>query len=62
MYSALIEYGNGNAKLAHYLIEIVGYDDLNDQQREWVSELLVRLVTNPTLSRAIGIFNIYHQC
>jgi len=29
-YSALIEYENGKTKPAHYLIQIVDYDDLND--------------------------------
>ena len=38
VYNALIEYENGEAKSTHYLIQIVNYDDLNDQRREWVSE------------------------
>ena len=33
IYSALIEYENGKAKLAHYLVEIVDCDDLNDQRK-----------------------------
>ena len=31
VYSTLIEYENGKAKLGHYLIQIVDYNDLNDQ-------------------------------
>ena len=62
VHSALIKYENEKAKPAHYLIQIVDYDDLNDQQREWVSELPTHLVTDPTLARAIGFFNSYHQC
>ena len=31
MYSALIEYENEKVKLAHNLIQIVDYDDLNGQ-------------------------------
>ena len=31
VYSALIEYENRKAKLAHYLVEIIDCDDLNDQ-------------------------------
>ena len=32
VYSTLIEYKNGKAKPAHYLIQIVDCDDLNDQR------------------------------
>jgi len=31
VYSALIEYENGKAKPANYLIQIGNYDNLNDQ-------------------------------
>ena len=34
VYSALIEYENEKAKLAHYLIQIVDYDDLYNQRQE----------------------------
>jgi len=61
VYSALIEYENGKPKPAYYLIQIVDYDDLNDQQWEWVSKLSMHLVTDPALARAIRFFNIYHQ-
>ena len=61
MYSALIKYENGKTKPSHSLIQIVDYDHLNNQQREWVSELPMHLVTNSALARAIEFFNIYHQ-
>jgi len=61
VYSALIEYKNRKVKPACYLIYIIDYDNLNDQRQEWVSELPTHLVTDPTLARAIGFFNIYHQ-
>jgi len=61
VYSTLIEYENGKAKPIHYLIQIVDYDDLYDQRREWVPEQW-KLITDPALARAIGFFNIYHQC
>ena len=31
VYSALTEYENEKAKPSHYLVQIVDYDDLNDQ-------------------------------
>ena len=61
VYSASIEYENEKAKPAHYLIQIVDCNDLNNQRREWVSELPTYLVTDPTVARAIEFFNIYHQ-
>ena len=61
VYGALIEYENGKAKSAHYFIQIVDYDDLNDQQQEWIPEHR-ELITDSALVRAIGFFNIYHQC
>ena len=36
VYKALIECETEKAKSAHYLIQIVDYDDLNDQRQEWV--------------------------
>ena len=33
-YDALIEYENGKAKPAHYLLQIIDYDDLGDQRQE----------------------------
>ena len=62
VYSALIEYENEKAKPTHYLIQIVDYDDLEDQRQECISELPTHLITDPALARAIGFFNIYHQC
>jgi len=62
VYSALIEYKNRKAKSANYLVQIVDCDDLNDQRQSWIHEIPVYLVTDPALSRAIGLFNIYHQC
>ena len=32
VYSALIDYENGKVKPAHYLVQIVDYDDPNDQR------------------------------
>ena len=61
MYSALVEYENEKAKPAHYLIQIIEYDDLDDQRQEWAPERW-ELVINPALARSIGFFNIYHQC
>jgi len=61
VYNALIEYENEKAKPANYLIQIVDYDNLNDQRQEWISELPMHLVTDPALVRTIGFFNIYHQ-
>lgn len=62
VYSALIEYENGRAKPAHYLIQIIDCDDLNDQRQEWIPRGPVHLVIEHALSRVIGFFNIYHQC
>lgn len=33
VYNALIEYENGKDKPAHYLVQIVDCDDLNDQRQ-----------------------------
>lgn len=62
VYSALIEYENGKAKPANYLLQIIDCDDLNDKGQSWVHGNLVHLVTDPALSRAVGFFNFYHQC
>ena len=61
VYSALIEYENGKPKSALYLFQIVDCDDLNDQRQSWAHGNPVHLITNPTLSRAVGFFNIYYQ-
>jgi len=34
----LIEYENEKIKPAHYLIQIVDFDDPNDQRQEWFPE------------------------
>jgi len=31
VHCTIIEYGNGKAKLAHYLVQIVDYDDSHNQ-------------------------------
>ena len=62
VYSTLIEYEKEKAKPVNYRIQIVDYDDLENHRQEWVSERLVHLFTDPSLTRAIGFFNIYHQC
>jgi len=61
-YSALIEYENGQAKPTNYLVQIVDCDDLNDERQSWVHGNPIHLVTDPALSKALGFFNIYHQC
>ena len=61
VYSALIEYENGKVKPAHYLAQIVDYDDPNDLWQNWIHGHSVHIVTDPALARAIGFFNIYHQ-
>jgi len=60
IYSALIEYENEKAKLAHYLVQIVDCDNPNDQRQNWIYGDPVHIVTDPALARAIGFFNIYH--
>ena len=62
IYSALIEYENRKAKLAHYLVQIVDCDDPNDQQQNWIHGDPIHIVTDPALVKVIGFFNIYHQC
>jgi len=39
---------------------MVDFDDPNDWWQEWFSERW-ELATDPTLARAIGFYNIYHQ-
>jgi len=51
---------NGKVKLAHYPIQLVDLEDLDDLRQEWFSERQ-GVVIDPTLARAIGFFNIYHQ-
>ena len=58
---ALIEYENEKAKPAHYLFQIVDYDNPYDQRQEWAPEQR-ELITSPALAKAIEFFNIYHQC
>ena len=55
VHCAVIEYGNGKAKPAHYLIRLTDLEDLDDQRQEWFSERQ-GVVTDPTLARAIGFF------
>jgi len=56
---AVIEYENGKAKPAHYLIRLTDLEDLDDQRQERFPERKA-VVTDPALARAIGFFNIYH--
>jgi len=62
IYSTLIEYENGKPNPAHYLVQIVDCDDSNDQRQNWIRGDLVHIAADPALARAIGFFNIYHQC
>jgi len=62
IYSALSDYENEKVKPPYYLVQIVDYNDLNDQWQEWIRGHPVHVVTDPVLSRAIEFFNIYHQC
>jgi len=59
VHCAVIEYENGKAKPVHYLILLTNLEDLDDQRQEWFLERQ-GVITNPTLARAIGFFNIYH--
>jgi len=61
VHFTLIEYENGKAKPAHYLIQIMDFDDRNDQRQERRSLERRELATDPTLARAIGFYSIYHQ-
>ena len=58
IYSALIEYENGKAKPAYYLVQIVDCDNLNDQRQNWILGDSVHIVIDPALARAIRFFNI----
>ena len=62
VYSVLIEYENEKAKPVHYLVQLVDGDDPSDQRQNWIHRDLVNVVIDPALARAIGFFNIYHQC
>jgi len=61
VYSALIEYKDGKAKPAPYLVQIIDCNNFNDQQQNWIHGDPVHLVTDPALSRAIGFFNTYQH-
>jgi len=58
VHYAVIEYENEKTKPTHYLIRLTDLEDLDDQRQEWFSERQ-GVVTDPTLARAIGFFNIY---
>jgi len=60
VHCAFIEYENGKVKPTHYLIRLTDLEDLDDQRQEWFPERQ-GVVTDPTLTRAIGFFNIYYQ-
>jgi len=60
VHCALVEYEKGKAQSAHYLIQIIDFDDPYDQRQEWFSERR-ELFTDPALARAIDFYNIYHQ-
>ena len=60
VHCALIEYENGKAKPAHYLVQLVDLVNPRYRQQEWFPEWH-ELLTDPALSRAIDFFNIYHE-
>ena len=59
VHCAVIEYENGKAEPAHYLIRLTDLEDLDDQRQKWFPERQ-GVVTDPALARAIGFCNIYH--
>jgi len=60
LHSAIIEYENGKAKPGHYFIRLTDLGDPDDQRQEWFLKRL-EVVTDPTLARVIGFFNIYNK-
>ena len=38
VHCPVIEYKNGRAKSAHYLIQLTDLEDLDDQRQEWFPE------------------------
>jgi len=60
VHCPLIEYENRKVKPAHYLVQIIDYNDPYDQHQEWFAGR-GGIVIDPTLARAIGFYNIYHQ-
>ena len=59
VHCVVIEYENGKAKPAHYLIQLIDSEDLDDQRQEWFLERQ-GVVTDSALARTIEFFNIYH--
>jgi len=60
VHYAVIEYENGKAKPAHYLVRLANLEYVDDERQEWLPERQ-GVVTDPALARAIGFFNIFHQ-
>jgi len=60
VHYAVIEYKNGKAKPAYYLIWLTNLEDLDDQWQKWFPKRQ-GVVTHPTLARVNGFFNFYHQ-
>jgi len=60
VHCVAIEYENGKAKSARYLIRLSDLEDLDDQRQEWFPERQ-EVVTDPALARAIEFLNIYYQ-
>ena len=58
VHYAVIEYENRKAKPANYLVQFIDIEEPNDQWQEWFPERQV--VGDPSLTRAIGCYNIYH--
>jgi len=53
VHCAVIEYENGKAKLAHYLIRLTDLEDLDDQRQAWFPKRQ-GVVTDPSLARGLG--------
>jgi len=60
VHCTVIEYENGKVEPAYYLIQLTDLEDLDDQRQEWFSKRQ-GVVIDPTLAKAIGFLNIYHQ-
>ena len=60
VHCAIIEYQNGKAKPANYLVQLVDLFNPNYEWQERFSEWQ-EVVSDHALARAIGFYNIYHQ-
>jgi len=58
VFYTVITYENGKFKRAHYLVQLIDLEVLDDQQYELFPEWQ-EVVSDPALARAIGFYNIY---